>query len=346
MTTDLPEDLLENILCRVPATSLKRFRSACKRWNRLFNDKRFATKHFDKAAKQFMFLIMLKKKLRFRVVDTRSTLGQFEIFRVSHCYGLLLCTNKDNIRIVVWNPCTGQTKWIQTKTHHSGEEATFTLGSYQEDNKSGNISYKILRYDNGDNYNPEFEIYDLNSNSWRILYDSPGSHLTRDGVFLKGKTYWIALDDIGDRPEEALLVSFDYTTERFGTMRLPYLYGCESLSLSVVREEKLSVLLQRTNPLWTEIWVINTIGEWSKVLTVDYPQFTGDGLSTVSFLVDEEKEKIVCCEKRCLFVSIDIEHIDIVYTTEEDDKVTEVGFVEATHGPMIHNYVPSLVQIQ
>lgn len=48
----LPGDLLEEILCRVPAVSLKRLRSSCKRWNRLFNDKQFSTKHLDKAAKQ------------------------------------------------------------------------------------------------------------------------------------------------------------------------------------------------------------------------------------------------------------------------------------------------------
>ncbi|ESQ56256.1 hypothetical protein EUTSA_v10027376mg [Eutrema salsugineum] len=62
--SDLPEDLLEEILCRVSATSLKRLRYTCKRWNRLFDNKRFTRKHFAKASKQFMILIMLKNKLQ------------------------------------------------------------------------------------------------------------------------------------------------------------------------------------------------------------------------------------------------------------------------------------------
>ncbi|XP_013631403.1 PREDICTED: putative F-box protein At3g49980 [Brassica oleracea var. oleracea] len=33
-----------------------------------------------------------------------------DISQVFHCDGLLLCTIKEETRIVVWNPCTGQTK--------------------------------------------------------------------------------------------------------------------------------------------------------------------------------------------------------------------------------------------
>ncbi|KAF2598834.1 hypothetical protein F2Q68_00011392 [Brassica cretica] len=52
MMSDLPGDLLEEILCRVPAVSPKRLLFSCKRWNRLFNDKQLSTKHLNKAAKQ------------------------------------------------------------------------------------------------------------------------------------------------------------------------------------------------------------------------------------------------------------------------------------------------------
>ncbi|VVA97859.1 unnamed protein product [Arabis nemorensis] len=38
----LPDDLVEEILCYVPATDLKRLRSTCKRWNFLFDNRRFA----------------------------------------------------------------------------------------------------------------------------------------------------------------------------------------------------------------------------------------------------------------------------------------------------------------
>ncbi|WZZ29657.1 hypothetical protein YC2023_013058 [Brassica napus] len=40
--SDLPCDLIEEILCRVPATSLRHLRSTCKQWNLLFNEMNFS----------------------------------------------------------------------------------------------------------------------------------------------------------------------------------------------------------------------------------------------------------------------------------------------------------------
>ncbi|KAL9292612.1 putative F-box domain-containing protein [Arabidopsis thaliana] len=41
MLTDLPLDLESEILSRVPATSLQRLKTTCKRWYALFRDPRF-----------------------------------------------------------------------------------------------------------------------------------------------------------------------------------------------------------------------------------------------------------------------------------------------------------------
>ncbi|CAA7048428.1 unnamed protein product [Microthlaspi erraticum] len=62
---DLPRDLVEDeILTRVPATYLKGLGSTCKRWNLMFDgSRRFARKHSDEAAKQFMVLF-LRRTLR------------------------------------------------------------------------------------------------------------------------------------------------------------------------------------------------------------------------------------------------------------------------------------------
>ncbi|CAA7039033.1 unnamed protein product [Microthlaspi erraticum] len=209
---NLPDDLLEEILCRVPAASLKPLLFSCKGWNRFLNDKRFASKHFDKAPKQFLVLMARKSSMCFNKKDEKSSMSllsvslngdpaitehsvmnpSFGISKVFHCDGLLLCTNKKNTRIVVWNPCTGQTRLIQ---HHSSNDGMkrviYTLGSYK-DNNSGNNSYKILRHNGHD----EFEIYEFNTNAWRVVDVTPECLLIDSGVSLKGKTYWIAWDKI------------------------------------------------------------------------------------------------------------------------------------------------------
>ncbi|XP_010513303.1 PREDICTED: probable F-box protein At5g47300 [Camelina sativa] len=352
--SDLPKDLVEEILCRVPATYLSQLRYACKRWNRLFTKKRFTRKHLDKAAKQFLVLMseqcyrVYLMSINFNGVPSveikgkhglTGPQGDFEIFKVSHCDGLLLCNNGEYNRIVVWNPCTGQTRWIQpTKI------GSYALGSYQ-DNEYGNTSYKILSCCDGDKN--AFEIYEFNTNLWRTLDVNLDCELEYDdcGMSLKGKTYWFASDE-NEEQLGMFLVSFDYTTELFARLVLP----CQSLynkafSLSVVREEKLSVLLKHRDTSRTEIWMTNKIDEtkvvsWSKFLTVDLkPELRIFG--HISFLVDEEKKFIVLCH---LVVRSGVRIKQVVYIVGEDNNVKQVHSGFASSLPNLFDYIPSLTQ--
>ncbi|KAL1194276.1 putative F-box protein [Cardamine amara subsp. amara] len=113
----------------------------------------------------------------------------------------------------------------------------YALGSYQ-DNKSGNNSYKILSHKVSYIYRDHFEIYEINSNSWSILDVTMDCKLVFSrSVSLKGKTYWIATDE-EEKQLGMFLISFDYTTERFGRLCLPYQYPSYwNMSLSVVEKK-------------------------------------------------------------------------------------------------------------
>ncbi|CAA7053363.1 unnamed protein product [Microthlaspi erraticum] len=105
----LSYDLVEEILSRVPATSLKRLRSTCKQWNTLFNDHQFIKKHVDKAPKEFRVIMYANSRVYSMSVDLpgmQNSIGpSIEIkgelgllddnLEIFHCNGLLLCT-KDN----------------------------------------------------------------------------------------------------------------------------------------------------------------------------------------------------------------------------------------------------------
>lgn len=152
-----------------------------------------------------------------------------------------------------------------------------------------------------------------------------------------------------------VLVSFDYTQERFGVrMRLPYFrFGISTISLSVVGEEKLSVLLLPSDTMRREIWVTNKIDEWNKVFTMDKRK--RDWLvNGVSLLFDDEKKVFLCCER--LFIPDYLPGFERVLG-EEDEKLKESGRVyvvgedkevKQVNGEAIdvfYDYVPSLVQI-
>ncbi|KAJ4894465.1 putative F-box protein [Raphanus sativus] len=177
---------------------------------------------------------------------------------------------------------------------------------------------------------------------------------THSSVSLKGKTYWFALDEKELGPV-ALLVSFDYTTEKFARLCLPNPYGnYRIMSLSVVREEKLSVLLRHRDAFEseTEIWVSNPIDEhkvvsWSMILVWDEPRL---GLCRgTSFLVDEEKKIALCCD-RGKWNQDNTKAYFLLYIIGEDNKLTQVDFSASStwqlHSPLLFNYVPSLVRIQ
>ncbi|CAA7045772.1 unnamed protein product [Microthlaspi erraticum] len=238
MIFDLPLDLESEILSRVPAISLSQFRSTCKRWNALFKDPPFVKKNSAREATQ----VILNDLRRVRSVNvnlhgTHSIYGPFltftgtlkslkdskdvEISILSQCNGLLLCTTKDD-RLVVWNPCTGQTKWI--KSNKSNQNQTVYKYFLGYENKKG---YKIL------SLSTVIGIYEFNSDSWKVLKDLD-------------RREWCRLHNKHDG-------------ENFGRLSLPFKShedgNYETVALSVVREEKLAVLRFGRVSFEMKIWV-------------------------------------------------------------------------------------------
>ncbi|KAL1221622.1 F-box protein ETP2 [Cardamine amara subsp. amara] len=366
MKMELSPDLVEEILCRVPATYLKRLRSTCKPWNRLIKeDRRFQKKHFEKAAKQFLPLLLRND---FRIYSVSANLhrevkieklslidphfmSEFDIDRVFHCDGLLLCTSQKRSTMLFWNPLTGEIKWIQPSDLF-GTCRDLYLG-YSKDNKSGKKSYKFLCEDVSET---ELAlIYDLDSDSWKTVDDFTqgwASSLCDGGVTLKGNSYWIVTHDIKKHLGISLL-GFDFSTEKSQPVPLPYQSSWyEALCLSVVRDEKLSVLVQLESTSKTEIWVTNKIDEitkavsWTKLFALDLSRdlkLSYEG----SFFLDEEKKVVMCCDR--WVDDIDDDNNDMVYIVGEDNKVTSVELGLDTYDgcwPAFLYYSPSLVQIK
>ncbi|KAJ4897881.1 putative F-box/kelch-repeat protein [Raphanus sativus] len=255
----LPWELECEILSRVPPTSVKRLQLTCKRWYALFKDQRFINNHLRKSETQMVLLndeSVYSFSFNFhginnwygRFIDCTGKLKSLKysekvkISEIFHCEGLLLCTTTDN-SLVVWNPCTGQTRWIQSRqSSNRYTKYKYFLG-YENENKSRD-SLKILEL----SYNLgvwKFEIYEFNSDSWRVLDTDSVNFgiLSSLGVSLKGNTYWLVYDLV------SFILRFDFTTESFGHLSLPRQSDDDydaGVVLSVVREEKLALLFQNS----------------------------------------------------------------------------------------------------
>ncbi|KAG7563929.1 F-box domain [Arabidopsis suecica] len=382
MMSDLLQDLVEEILYRVPITSLRAVRSTCKRWNTLSKDRILCK---AEARHQFIGFMMKKYKLcsmRFDLHGTFNEEGgdefvdpsikelgnlfnQVKISRVFQCDGLLLCvTKEDNTRLVVWNPYLDQMRWIQPiNTYHRFDR--YAIG-YDTNGK-----HKILRFLDDREIDRThvfaYEIYDFSSNSWRVLDITPGWEIEsyQRGASLKGNTYFIAkekqvFEEDGEYPEPPdYLLCFDFTTESFGQfLPLPFQhFFYDAGALSSLRDEKLAALFQSEDRSEVEIWVTtmietNTVS-WNPFLKVDMePHY---GLSFMfnyaggSFFIDEEKKVAV------------VIHFDASETTRYKDAayiIGENGYVKKVPlggslnfsqycCPLVccSSYVPSLVQI-
>ncbi|CAA7058974.1 unnamed protein product [Microthlaspi erraticum] len=195
--SDLPREMEEEVLSKLPVTSLGEVRSTCKKWNSMTKGESFLKRHMSEAAEgeakkkqkqskgiEIKVVILLEKRVSLMSVNllypSIEPIGNInadgvDISKIIHCDGLFLCiTEEENSsRVVVLNPYLGQTRWIEPRTSYHRFDS-YALGY---DNKK---KHKVLRFVN--DYDPrvkhrvcEFEIYSLDLTHGSLLMSVPTS---------------------------------------------------------------------------------------------------------------------------------------------------------------------------
>ncbi|KAG7574082.1 F-box domain [Arabidopsis suecica] len=372
MISNLPKDLIEEILSRISWKSMKAVRLTCKSWNNLSKSEMYIGKSTREG--QSMMIAMMPHNLYLMscVVDVDPSIehkgqlsflhNQVSISRVFHYEGLILCILKDVTRIVVLNPYLGQTRWIKLRFSHCQQR--FDMFSYAlgYEHKESCRSFKFLRFIDYFYKAPEtkffwYEIYDFDSGSWSTLDVTPHWFIScgSKGLSLKGNTYWCARERTPENGLRDHIICFDFTRERFGPLLpLPvnftdHDYG--SVTLSCVKEEKIAALFQHYASYDSEfeIWITTKIEAemvtWSKFLRMDTePKIVFPD----TFFIDEEKK---------IFMDVGRD-----YDSDSDDYpekciniIGEAGYLKKldlgvpayqNHWPDVCSYVPSLVHIK
>ncbi|XP_018487552.1 F-box/kelch-repeat protein At3g16740-like [Raphanus sativus] len=332
MISDLPRDVAEEVLSWLPVTSLGGVRSTCKKWNTLTKDDDFIKKHLGKNQRRKVVMLLdykvylmsvdlltppsierIGKLVSLNHKDPAAAADRVEISSIFHCDGLLLCITKGS-QLVVWNPYSGKTRWIEPRDSYNRFD-TYALGYSEKNNCSLPRSHKVLRFVDFYDWSlgrgvHKFELYSFNSNSWKVVDVNPDWTLGyyQRGVSLKGNTYWFAQEKLSLVPRTDLsdlrdfLLCFDFTKERFGPrLPLPFHSFDEIVTISSVREEQLAVLYQEDgiSPYTVKIWISSKIEpnavSWNKLfLNVDMKPLTGFlfHYTCGSFFVDEEEEEV------------------------------------------------------
>ncbi|KAJ0683004.1 putative F-box domain-containing protein [Helianthus annuus] len=201
------DELLTEILLRLPAASILRFKSVSKHWRLLLSQKHF-TQRYDKISKSPTGLIATDIYVPFdvenpstppfRCLDSYFDHPGVEI--VQSCNGLLLCVTRPKDRngaskYCVFNPTTKQLALIPPVPRDRSTIWFMGLAFHQTDC----VRYKVICVlsvgPEVDSY--QIQVYSSDTNEWKISIESfPASvPINRDGVYWNGAVYWASLFD-------------------------------------------------------------------------------------------------------------------------------------------------------
>lgn len=292
-TSHFPQELLLEVLLRLPVKPLLRFRCVSKPWCSLIDNTSFGLKHLEKSIEcnpdsgiivrellkgEKHYLVDVDSEDEFTAVEIGDSL-KTDLSRtryVSTCNGIVCLWKRNDQReddIFLWNPATRK---IRKLPRANNIPIPFMLiGScvvgFGYDHV--NDDYKVMRTYDSQIYNILVSVYSLKSNTWtRADTISNDIRIWGDfGVFANGSLYWLI--------EDNNIFAFDIAVHRH--RELSYPAGEDSTGgngLGLVALNRCLCLINECPGSPTGLWLMNNNGEensWSKILSVEQPGILG-----------------------------------------------------------------------
>ncbi|KAJ0524529.1 putative F-box domain-containing protein [Helianthus annuus] len=291
--SNLPHDILIDILSRLPSKSLGQFKSVSKYWYSLISSLRFIKLHhccalLDTNTNHSRVFIMSTHSLHsvnyespscYEGIDDDNNLNAIISLNdplekesvgekaLGSCYGLVFFVCYNDV-ILLWNPTTQKTRLIPDPiTPFSNAIRFYGLGydhsidDYKMVRASRSISSDTITS----------HVFSLKTGSWRTIQTAHMNINDPDeiGSFSNGAIHWIVRHNGGLNNSETIL-SFNVKDERFLEIRLPNSGESEN--------EK------------SGFWSVGDLKEygversWSKVIKLDWVRFSCDyGMMPVCF---------------------------------------------------------------
>ncbi|KAI3441440.1 F-box domain-containing protein [Psidium guajava] len=272
---DLPQEILIQILVKLPVKSLVRCRCVSRSWDALVTDPSFVSLHLRHAMASHDHSVVLLRHYSLTQHKERNTLYlDGESFLEHQELEFPLTTNET---YYLAGSCNGLLCFSDYIINHL---------------QVVRLIY-ILRRNWSVMVPPEVEVYELKTNAWRgiqaaVPYVIPESS---SQAFVNGAIHWIGYnpdDKVGSYPR-SIVVLFDMHDEVFGEMELPK--GGDNanrlnLSLAVHQD---SICLLHCHPMEEDghqlygvcwVWVMKEYGtsdSWSKLFTINIGEHGGIG---------------------------------------------------------------------
>ncbi|XP_006358425.1 F-box/kelch-repeat protein At3g23880-like [Solanum tuberosum] len=285
----LPEELVTEILSRLPVKSLLKFMCVSKSWLALISSPEFVKTHLSLNANNNEYTrhkVMMFERTAYTFRDCSvSCLFNNSSIRANNldyprqvpcCFYMvgsvngLICLVSQLKEFFLWNPSIRKYKKLsnsKTKTNLVYSVYGFGYDEFHDDYKV--VVIFIIRRDD---FSLQIEVkeYSLKSDSWRTVDNCPSiTPLQQSGMFVNGKLHWVSIIDL-----KRNIISFDLAYGKWGEMELPcYWNGGRGEVLSLGSDRL--VFCDCDEIYMLDVWLMKEYGvkeSWMKMFTIKIPQ--------------------------------------------------------------------------
>ncbi|XP_062012661.1 F-box/kelch-repeat protein At3g06240-like [Rosa rugosa] len=294
---DLPAEIIDEILSRLPVKPLCRFKCVSKSWRSLISDPDFIAMHSSKA---FEIKDVLSQRLKLLFTDRESdcvySLDVGQLLNHNHNVevdGLVATSAEldfvfDNLPRRGRYNCTGLVHTCNSFLFFQITDPIETNNGFVHNHLITNPATRELKkvYNIHDNIcGIVFSVYTLETSSWRrvegeFLYFP----ISIGGIVLNGHVHWLAVFEAKQDPS-LLIISFNLAKEEVREIPLPPIRREYSSRLGVFRNW-LCITLEPGGCKSTEFWVMKEYGvreSWTKMqVSKPYQELSHSGFWTES----------------------------------------------------------------
>ncbi|KAM5554636.1 F-box/kelch-repeat protein [Rosa sericea] len=273
------DDLLIDILSRLPVKTLIQFRCVCKSWRALISDSHLVTMHLRRFNRRRRLLFSVAPfqsiditALNDAVCSVSSTSLALPIpvetlKIVGSCNGLI-CLVKNSSLIIFWNPSTRVTRFLPMPNHsHLGIVMFYGFG-YDPTIDDYKVVFGCKGERNGA-LATAVVMFQLKTGSWRIIDGLDYVNLNGQGCLINGSLHWVEMKweaGVTIRPVlSARIMCFDLAEETFQEL-IPLSYlSREYISARIgIAENSLFVYIYNSSEI--TMWVMKE--SWTKVMQI------------------------------------------------------------------------------
>ncbi|XP_057537694.1 F-box protein CPR1-like [Amaranthus tricolor] len=326
-----PIDILINILVRLPAKPLLRFKTVSTAWYHLISNPNFAKQHLNRSLSTQSNLHFIFSKQILHMADFDSFDNAVELdypFKnpehggvsiIGSCHGLLClwCFGYQDFIVFLFNPTTRtntMVPFLPIPPHAAHLKHEFFYGFGYDIVTDDYKFVKILKCyrENSESYS-ELSIYSLKMDSWSRVLDHVPIDFNcrhRDGVLVEENLHWVIDTEHMETPHP--IVSFNLNTHTFGEVRVPEVdLDCYYCNMHVgVLDGCLSVIANYLD--LSEIYVMKQYGvveSWALLYRIVSTDRVINYERTIAYINNRKELLVKYCHK--LLASMNLETMEV-----------------------------------